>query len=598
MVQNVLKQAINAIADGRLKTFIPLLSIFTAKGKPLTLDLHYQFAPLFNVIYPTQQVLMTGRQVGKTWQLAQAQCLRSAFIPFYDILHIEPRDEQRTRYHTTILKPLLQSSPISNKIISHAEAGKVLLKQFKSGSFMYLGTAYASAGALRGLSGCAQVVVDETTDIDFEFVPIIQEVMSANLRHGYTIYAGTPTTTDTTCGLMWARSSQAEWIIKCSHCGYHNIPNPEHDLLKMLGKEGIICAKCGKDIYPEQGCFVHAIPSLQREFPGYHISQTVHPLHLIKDPITGQHRKWYDLLKKINTYKKLQLYNEVFGWPFDQAINPLNLKDLIDAQNEYQFTDYRQVAQHLNKYRCLAIGVDWDGGGIQSESFTAACIIGLRRDSNVLDILYGKRWPKYSTPTEQAQEILGWVEYLSPDILAHDNTGAGFLRMEMLKQKGLMQTNTTPIPYNYTRPTSGDIIKLHHADRQADFYYYTLDKSRSLAVTLQAIKDASLTVPKFNPVDPKEVQLDFLALREDPRDLKGADPVVLITRKPGYPDDWAHAVNFACSAIWDRFKIYPVLGKRYDASALSSQYDQYQNLSPRSQFAQFIDGIHLHNGGY
>jgi hypothetical protein len=38
--------------------------------------------------------------------------------------------------------------------------GKVLLKQFNSGSFMYLGTAYASAGALRGLSGCSQIVVD------------------------------------------------------------------------------------------------------------------------------------------------------------------------------------------------------------------------------------------------------------------------------------------------------------------------------------------------------------------------------------------------------------------------------------------------------
>jgi hypothetical protein len=54
--------------------------------------------------------------------------------------------------------------------------------------------------------------------------------MSANINHGYTIFAGTPTTTDTTCGIIWSQSSQAEWIIKCTHCNYFNIPNPEQDL--------------------------------------------------------------------------------------------------------------------------------------------------------------------------------------------------------------------------------------------------------------------------------------------------------------------------------------------------------------------------------
>ena len=87
--------------------------------------------------------------------------------------------------------------------------GKVLLKQFNSGSFMYLGTAYASAGALRGLSGCSQIVVDWLADVSYDFIPIIKEVMSANIRYGYSVYAGTPTTSDTTCGILWDKSSQA-----------------------------------------------------------------------------------------------------------------------------------------------------------------------------------------------------------------------------------------------------------------------------------------------------------------------------------------------------------------------------------------------------
>ena len=95
----------------------------------------------------------------------------------------------------------------------------MLLKQFRNGSFLYLGTAYVNADALRGISGCAQVIVDEMTDVDYEFIPIIREVMSASLRHGYSVYAGTPTTTDATSGVLWQQSSQAEWIIKCPHCG-------------------------------------------------------------------------------------------------------------------------------------------------------------------------------------------------------------------------------------------------------------------------------------------------------------------------------------------------------------------------------------------
>ncbi len=49
---DAVKSCLNAIAQDKLRTFIPLLSIFSLKGKPLTLDLHYQFAPMFNTIYP------------------------------------------------------------------------------------------------------------------------------------------------------------------------------------------------------------------------------------------------------------------------------------------------------------------------------------------------------------------------------------------------------------------------------------------------------------------------------------------------------------------------------------------------------------------
>ena len=98
----------------------------------------------------------------------------------------------------------------------------------------------------------------------------------------------------------------------------------------------------------------------------------------------------------------MKLYNEVFGWPYDESINPLTLKNLVEAQHDIPIEHVDDILKYANNYRCLVIGVDWDGGGAISESFTSACIAGLRTDSQRIDILYGKRWPKGSSPTDQA----------------------------------------------------------------------------------------------------------------------------------------------------------------------------------------------------
>jgi hypothetical protein len=147
-------------------------------------------------------------------------------------------------------------------------------------------------------------------------------MMSASLFWGFARYTGTPKTTDTTLALLWNRSSQAEWVIRCEHCGRFNIPNPEQHLLKMIGKRGPVCAHCGKPVFPKNGGYVHARPERQLSFPGYHISQTVHPLHILSQD------KWNKLLDKIENYAPLALYNEVFGWPCDAAISSLTMSDL------------------------------------------------------------------------------------------------------------------------------------------------------------------------------------------------------------------------------------------------------------------------------
>ena len=590
---SIFKDAYEKLRTGQLKTLIPFLSLFRLNGRPMNLQYHYQIAPLFNTVQPAHTVCMFARQLGKTWNVGGSLNLRSMLIPNYHVIIIQPRADQIQRMIGTTYRPMLASCPIREEFITNAELQKVSLREFNNHSLCYAEYSFLSPDRVRGVASIATAWEDEVQDIEYEFIPIINETMSASLFWGFAIYTGTPKTTDTTLALLWNKSSQAEWIIKCQHCGYFNVPNPDHDLLKMIGQEGPICAKCGKPIYPQHGGYVHAYPDRMHSFAGYHISQTIHPLHCLHA------NKWRQLMEKVNTYEPLQLFNEVLGWPYDAASSPLTMTDLQSATHDIQITKPADVQKIAGEYRYITVGVDWSGGGMISDSYTAYAVLGFRKDSDVIDVLYGKRIKKGMSPSDEAKEIMHWLVHTGADAFAYDNGGAGFTRMEIMKQMGIMSLSKLIIvPINYVAPRSGDVMRPHTGQREADLYYYSLDKSRSLAVCITALKSKRIRLPKFNEEDANAYQRDFLALREDPSQSARSETVILIKKKPGVPDDFAHAVNFGCSQIWDHFGAYPRIGSRYDTSILD--IDDAGNaisdglpLGPRGDFERFTDAVNL-----
>ena len=495
----------NRIRSGELKTLIPYLSLFRLNGKPMNLRLHYQLAPMYGTVQPSHSLYMLARQLGKSYATCSSMGLRNMLIPFYHTVLIQPRADQIQRLVSTVYKPLLNSCPVIDEFITSTERTKLALREFKSGSMCYAEHMFESADRIRGISGAASVGVDEVQDIEYEFLDIAAEVMSASLFWGFSVYTGTPKTTDTTLGLLWNRSSQAEWIIKCLHCGNYNVPNPENDLVKMIGKHGPICVKCGKDIFPYNGGWVHAIAERMHSFPGYHLSQSIHPLHMI-----NQH-KWNQLLAKVNSYDQQTLYNEVFGWPYDAATSPLTMSDLQkatftpkdEAGIEVDIQTPEDVLRVKWQYRWITVGVDWSGGGMISDSYTAYAVLGLRNDSDVIDVLYGKRIPKGATPTEEADEILYWLAGTGADAFAYDNHGAGFTRLEIMKHQGLhsLPKQLVITPMDYVRPHSGDVMQKRDAIREPDMYYFNIDKSRSLAVCILSIKSNRIRMRPFKPDD-------------------------------------------------------------------------------------------------
>lgn len=592
-LNDVFADAYDKIRKGQLKTLIPFLCLFRLNGKPMDLKLHYQFAPMFNTVQSAHSVYMCGRQLGKSYSISADIAMRNMLIPYYHTVLIQPRADQIQRLINTVYRPLLSSCPVRSMFIQNTELTKMALREFKNGSMCYAEHMFESPDRVRGISGSASVTYDESQDIEYEFLDIGNEMMSASIFWGFARYTGTPKTTDTTLALLWNRSSQAEWVIRCEHCNKFNIPNPEQDLLKMIGKRGPVCAKCGQPVFPKNGGYVHARPERQLSFPGYHISQTVHPLHILSQA------KWNRLLDKIENYAPLALYNEVFGWPYDAATSPLTMSDLQKATHDISVQRPADVRGLKHLYSYITVAVDWSGGSMVSDSYTAYAVLGLRRDSDLIDVLYGKRIKHGVTPTDEANEIMDWIRGTGADAFTYDNGGAGFARLEIMNHQGLRETpGLVVIPINYVRPRAGDVMVPHTGMRESDLYYYTLDKSRSLAITVMSIKATRVRVPKFAETDEKAFQRDLLALREDPRKSMGNETVVLIVKKPGVPDDFAHAVNFGCSQIWDHFGAYPKIGTRYDASVLD--FDENHNrimddevFGPRGDFERFKAAVDL-----
>ena len=592
-LNDVFADAYDKIRKGQLKTLIPFLCLFRLNGKPMDLKLHYQFAPMFNTVQSAHSVYMCGRQLGKSYSISADIAMRNMLIPYYHTVLIQPRADQIQRLINTVYRPLLSSCPVRSMFIQNTELTKMALREFKNGSMCYAEHMFESPDRVRGISGSASVTYDESQDIEYEFLDIGNEMMSASIFWGFARYTGTPKTTDTTLALLWNRSSQAEWVIRCERCNKFNIPNPEQDLLKMIGKRGPVCAKCGQPVFPKNGGYVHARPERQLSFPGYHISQTVHPLHILSQA------KWNRLLDKIENYAPLALYNEVFGWPYDAATSPLTMSDLQKATHDISVQRPADVRGLKHLYSYITVAVDWSGGSMVSDSYTAYAVLGLRRDSDLIDVLYGKRIKHGVTPTDEANEIMDWIRGTGADAFTYDNGGAGFARLEIMNHQGLRETpGLVVIPINYVRPRAGDVMVPHTGMRESDLYYYTLDKSRSLAITVMSIKATRVRVPKFAETDEKAFQRDLLALREDPRKSMGNETVVLIVKKPGVPDDFAHAVNFGCSQIWDHFGAYPKIGTKYDASILDFDENHTQIMDdevfgPRGDFERFKSAVEL-----
>jgi hypothetical protein len=266
-----------------------------------------------------------------------------------------------------------------------------------------------------------------------------------------------------------------------------------------------------------------------------------------------------DLLSKRDggsNYTEAKFLNEVLGESCDVGTKLVTLTDIKQASTLNK-NEEREALKQVGKYAYRSMGVDWGGGGEEEISYTALCIVGRNPRNGKMECIYAKRLHAGFSHVEEAREIMRLFKAFQCHYFCHDYGGSGSVREALMVQSGFPLEKI--LPFMYVRAT---IRKMVEAKRPGGFSqraYYTIDKARSLVLQAQSLKTQAILLPEY--ASSKDITHDLLALIEDKSSRPSAADVFLITRNAKMPDDFAHALNFACVGIWHIHNCYPDLSK-------------------------------------
>lgn len=559
-------------------TYRPYLPLFfTFENKPFTLETHFPMEPMYTSILPERMTYKCARQVGKSLNVCAATIMRSASKAYFKTLFVLPQYEMVRRLSSNYFRPLIAESLIKSLLMDSSCEDSVLQKTLKNRSRVFFSFAGLTVDRCRGLTvDC--IDYDEVQDLNPDFVPIIDETMSAS-PWGIRCFTGTPKTLDNILQTMWDASDQCEWVIRCS-CGYHNIPSTEFDVWKMIGPAvnvkrygtGLICAKCQKPLFPQAGLWVPRVPQNTPDHSGIHLPQLILPMHCQDE------KKWRTFLHKRKTYAHATFLNECLGESCDQGIKLISstellractldwtLKQVIDNPSQYQLS---------RRYKMVVGGVDWGGGGKDFESTTTFTALGTRPD-NTTDVIYMERLERNLTDEEEMERIVYLYRRFGCQYFTHDFAGGGRKADTLVRQARFVSDNLI-YPFSYVATGAKNLVVMHPASHQAFRTYYSYDKTWSIALMLSLIKTGRMRFPKYT----EEMKFtapgyfaDFLNLVEEKRERVAGSDMYLIKRSGKDPDDCVHSTNFAMGATFYIMDWFPDIAEDFRVTLSQQQVE-------------------------
>jgi len=291
-------------------------------------------------------------------------CIVSSFR----VLYVSPANMQTKQFSQDRLKEPLEISPTLKAWTTPQLTDNVFKKSFLNQSSIALRYAYHNADRTRGIAADL-IALDEIQDIITNNIPVIEKCASHSPYKLFS-YSGTPKSYDNAIEKYWVEhSTQNEWVVPCHN---HSISTTagivrEHwNILgeENIGKNGLICSKCGKSIDSADPASQWAAMNanvrkkLEQPFEGYRIPQLMVP--------------WIDwaeqILDSYETDPRNTFFNEVLGESYDSGTRPLTREDVIqncwtpgrDSEPEVSLSEEAQKGiSKIGDTMVKFAGIDW-----------------------------------------------------------------------------------------------------------------------------------------------------------------------------------------------------------------------------------------------
>ena len=514
------------IVDARHLTRAGLAeALLFLEGRKYTLDKYRMFVSIYNSNY-SRKVMRAGRQVSKTTVIAADIIMRIIEHPNTPALYCNSSADQTASFSRSKLEPFLKQSPAVHSYLFSSKdvIDNVFHKRFSNNSEIMMSYFSDSADRVRGRTGHA-LYLDEVQDMLYDAMIDAEECLSA-AENPKVVYAGTSKSMITPLEYMWGESTQKHWVIPCSHCGKHNIPDKRN-----IGRKGLICKNCGGALNTYDG-YWHAMGKTERPYAdGYWIPQIIMPIHCTVES------KWERLLEKLEIYPEAKFDNEVMGLPCgdgEQAISENDLKAICEDVP----MENRRTLQNAKDAEFLAAGIDWGGGGAKNVSRTVLSIYAVYPDKPLYRKIYGKIYSE-GEPVKHIRDIASTLCRFGVEVVCADH-GLGNMAVSQLRDalsnSGSEVYSTIPIyPVMYSeasRPVSWNNEGRH----------YVVNRTNLIDNFLMDLKRGYIKAFRWGEFEP--FARDILNVRQAVVGEDTGHPRRVWRHSPKDPDDSLHSMVF------------------------------------------------------
>lgn len=475
-------------------------------------------------------LLKAGRQVEKSTLLGNVCLSYTAMVMAFKVLYVTATAQQATVFSVDRIREPMELSPVVSSLTTTKLAQNVFFKQLLNRSQIRIRYAFLSADRVRGISA-DKILIDEIQDILAHNIPVIEQCASHSPWKIYR-YSGTPKSMDNTIQIYWDQySTQNEWAVPCDR------HTPRHwNILgeKNIGRHGLICAKCGKPIHPNNpdALWVSMQPRTPNNedrvtFQGFRVPQLMVPW------IVDSEEAWDDqIIFAHKRYDRAKFHNEVLGLSYDSGARPLTRAQVQACCQE----DIRMAEVVENAKKCnggVYAGIDWGIG--ENESYTVISLGGYL--GKEFQIFYSHRFTGQDIEPPVQLEKIAKMFVATGVRIAGTDYGVGFDRNDWLA-RNFGPHRIRKIQY---------VGKLKRKVKwEPEMGRFVVHRTEIMSDIFNAIKRKQIFLPKFEEYMDPHVE-DLLNIFSEYNEMMR---MIQYKLSPGKSDDTFHSIVYCFLAAY------------------------------------------------